>query len=203
MKETRTNQPTMKRKSDLDGADFYPTPAWATHALLEVENFDGVIWEPACGNGAMAKVLMARGHGVQASDLYPRGYCKALTGLDFLDPQSTYPALKPTRPNVVTNPPFHSAEAFVAAGLKAAEHKLALLLRLAFLESASRQKTIFNVSPPSRVWVFSERITFYPEGAERAGNGTMAYAWFVWEKPLTGTTELKWLPLGMKARFGE
>src|SRR5271165_95785 len=31
--------------------DFYPTPAYATEALLDSEEFSGIIWEPACGNG--------------------------------------------------------------------------------------------------------------------------------------------------------
>ena len=52
-------KPTAKRRADLDGPDFFPTPAWATHALIESERFDGEIWECACGDGAMARVLAA------------------------------------------------------------------------------------------------------------------------------------------------
>ena len=103
--------------------------------------------------------------------------------------------------NVVTNPPYNAAEGFVRAGLRAADHKFALLLRLAFLEGANRQRTIFTEAPPSRVWVFSERITFYPAGAVQKGTGTTAYAWFVWDKQATSPTELKWLQPGYKARF--
>jgi hypothetical protein len=52
-------KPTIKRFADLDGPDFFPTPAWATHALIDNEKFTGDIWECACGNGAMSAV--ARG----------------------------------------------------------------------------------------------------------------------------------------------
>lgn len=79
---------------------------------------------------------------------------------------------------------------------------MALLLRLAFLEGANRCRTIYRPHPPSRVWVFSERITFYPKGAQHAGSGTTAYAWFVWDKSHTGPTELAWLPPGYKAKYG-
>jgi hypothetical protein len=72
---------------------------------------------------------------------------------------------------------------------------------LAFLEGANRQRTIFTDQPPSRVWVFSERITFYPCGAVQKGTGTTAYAWFVWDKQAESPTELKWLQPGYKARF--
>ena len=51
------------------------------------------------------------------------------------------------------------------------------------------------------MWAFSERITFYPSGAEVKGSGTTAYAWFVWEKDGPSGTELKWLQPGYKARM--
>lgn len=184
-------KPTVKRKADLDGPDFFPTPAWATRALIDNERFDGEIWECACGDGAMAEVLRGAGHDVFASDLYPRGHGE--TGIDFLNTDRA-------TDNIVTNPPYNCAEAFVAQGLRLARRKFALLLRLAFLEGANRANTIFLERPPARVWVFSERITFYMKGAEQAGSGTTAYAWFVWDKAATGATELRWLPPGYKAK---
>jgi hypothetical protein len=187
-------KPTMKRLADLDGPDFFPTPAWATHALIENEPFVGDIWECACGNGAMAEVLMQTGNKVYSSDLVDRGYGEG--GHDFL-------ASNRTAANIITNPPYNSAEGFVQAGVKKSEHKFALLLRLAFLEGANRQRTIFNLCPPARVWIFSERITFYPLNAERKGSGTTAYAWFVWDKEAASGTELHWLPTGYKRRFGQ
>ena len=67
-------KPTIKRLADLEGPDFYPTPAWATHALIESEGFEGEIWEPACGDGAMSSVLAETGNPVVSSDLYDRGF---------------------------------------------------------------------------------------------------------------------------------
>lgn len=186
-------KPTLKRFADIDGPDFYPTPAWATYALIDNEEFSGDIWECACGNGAMSKVLENAVPTVNSSDLHDRGYGDA--GVDFLcsDRRAT---------NIVTNPPYNSAEGFVSSGVKVAEKKFALLLRLAFLEGAKRQRTIFSQFPPSRVWVFSERITFYPINAERKGSGTTAYAWFVWDRDAFGSTELRWFQPGYKAKYG-
>ncbi len=179
--------------ADLDGPDFYPTPGWATHALVDNESFEGSIWEPACGDGTMVRVLRETGNPVDASDLFDRGYGKI--GVDFLKSSRSVE-------NIVTNPPYNSAEGFVDAGLRQATRKVCLLLRLAFLEGANRQRTIFRKNPPARVWAFSERITFYPAGAVRKGSGTTAYAWFVWDKQASRqATELKWLPLGYKARY--
>lgn len=184
-------KPTIKRFADLDGPDFFPTPAWATHALIENEKFSGDIWESACGNGAMSDVLALTGQPVVSSDLFNRGYGEV--GIDFLRTNRR-------ASNIITNPPYNAAEGFVRSGLRAADRKFALLLRLAFLEGANRQRTIFTETAPSRVWVFSERITFYPAGAVQKGSGTTAYAWFVWDKDATGT-ELRWFAPGYKARY--
>jgi hypothetical protein len=185
-------KPTMKRFADLGGPDFFPTPKWATHALIDNEPFSGDIWESACGNGAMSDVLETTGQRIISSDLYQRGYGEP--GIDFLD-------TKRRADNIVTNPPYNAAEGFVRSGVKLANRKFALLLRLAFLEGANRANTIFAETPPSRVWVFSERITFYPAGAVQQGSGTTAYAWFVWDKDAPNATELKWFKPGYKARF--
>lgn len=185
-------KPTLKRSADLDGPDFFPTPAWATHALIDNESFDGEIWECACGNGAMSNVLELTGNRVRSSDLYDRGFGDA--GVDFT--QASSKAV-----NIITNPPYNSAEYFVRSGVALAQKKFALLLRLAFLEGANRANTIFNDCPPSRVWVFSERITFYMHGATKKGSGTTAYAWFVWDKDAALGTELKWFKPGYKKAY--
>ena len=180
---------THRRLAHKDDRDFYPTPAWATEALLDMETFSGRILEPACGDGAISCIL-GKQYTVWSSDLWDHGY--GLSGEDFL--------LRTKKAdNIVTNPPYHLAEAFVHQGLKLTRNKLCLLLRLAFLEGGGRAKRIYKVGlAPSRVWVFSERITFYRKGAERKGGGTNAYAWFVWDKAYKGPTLLKWIPLGFK-----
>jgi hypothetical protein len=187
-------KPTIKRNADLGGPDFFPTPKWATFALIDNEKFDGEIWESACGDGAMSRVLEHTGCPVVSTDLYDRGFGEA--GHDFLT------ATRCTE-NIVTNPPYNCAEGFVANGVQLASRKFALLLRLAFLEGGNRANTIFSRIPPARVWVFSERITFYMKGATQGGSGTTAYAWFVWDKDASGQTELKWFKPGYKARYSQ
>ena len=99
-------KPAIKRFADLDGPDFFPTPRWATFALIDNEKFSGEIWECACGDGTMSKVLEETGCAVLSSDLYDRGHGEV--GLDFLT--STRYA-----DNIVTNPPYNCAEGFVPA----------------------------------------------------------------------------------------
>src|SRR4051812_45923926 len=101
-------KPTMKRLADLGGADFFPTPAWATHALIDNEKLTGDIWECACGDGAMSNVLEHASPGVRSSDLYDRGFGEP--GIDFMGATSR-------AANIITNPPYNCAEGFVANGM--------------------------------------------------------------------------------------
>jgi hypothetical protein len=54
-------KPTIKRFAELNGPDFFPTPRWATFALIDNERFDGDIWESACGDGTMSRVFFSSG----------------------------------------------------------------------------------------------------------------------------------------------
>ena len=80
--------------------DFYPTPAWVTQALLKHVKLRGPVWEPCCGDGAMARVLERARYKVVATDLVDRGFGRG--GVDFF--QCT--ALPAGCRAVVTNPPY-------------------------------------------------------------------------------------------------
>lgn len=177
--------------------DFYPTHPGATRALLGVESFAGGIWEPACGDGAMSRVLEAAGHDVVSTDLIDRGYGEG--GRDFLMEWSAQ------APNIVTNPPFRWAAEFVQRALLLTvpptrgpggveTRKVALFLRLAFLEGLERQKLLAG-TPLARVWVFSRRVPMARGEmvAEGGGHGVIAFAWFVWEHGHQGPPALGWL----------
>jgi len=166
--------------------NFYSTPEIFTEWLLENEEFDGLILEPACGDGRMAKVLKAEGYHVRCSDIIDRGY-KPMMIRDFFDWKLA--------DNIVTNPPYNLAEEFVRHALAIGLGKVAMVLRLNFLESAGRYK-LFRQHPPARIYVVSQRTSMMP--AIKRANGKMkaanavSYAWFVWERGVTDT-HLRWL----------
>lgn len=173
-------------KENREVNDFYPTPPRATKALLSVETFDGSIWEPACGDGAMSRVLEEAGHSVLSTDLVDRGYGQP--GIDFLLDYRTRAA------NIVTNPPFKFAEEFVRHALTRADRKVAMLCRLAWLEGKARQR-LFRSTPLARVHVFSARVPMLRGGDEmlKGGGGMIAFAWFVWDHAHSGPPTLGWL----------
>lgn len=72
-------------------------------------------------------------------------------------------------------------------------HKVAMFLRLLFLEGKSR-KVFFEKNPPKVIYVASGRLNCAKNGDfERYPSSAVAYAWFVFEKGYTGDTVIKWI----------
>jgi hypothetical protein len=182
--------PFVQRKDDL-----YQTPPEAVLALLRVESLSRAVWEPACGPGAIVRILRAAGHDVLATDLVDYASPdQDHAGWDFLLEQCLPAGVEA----IVTNPPFKNAEAFVAHALKLCP-KVIMLLRLAFLESERRRGIIDN-GTLARVHVFRKRLPMmHRKGWQgRKANSGMAFAWFVWDRAHCGPTELhrvSWEPL--------
>jgi hypothetical protein len=77
--------------------DFYSTPPVLTLPMLRLERFEGAIWEPACGDGAMSRELSKVCDKVISTDLIYRSYGEG--DVDFLKQDRLL------APNIVTNPP--------------------------------------------------------------------------------------------------
>lgn len=163
--------------------DFYPTPPSGTIALLEQEKFAGKIWEPACGDGAMARVLEMYGYEVVGSDIEPRGYGHVE---DFLH------STELLAPNIITNPPFKWAQEFAEQGVRLGAEKMCLLLKINFLEGIDRSVFLAK-SRLTKVLVFRRRLTIMRPGQEKRGGGMMTYAWFIWIKGYAGKPEIGWV----------
>ena len=166
--------------------DFYPTPPEGTWALLSAIRFKGTIWEPACGDGSISRVLEAAGHKVTSTDLVDRGY--GTSPVDFLLDYQT------KADNIITNPPFKLAEEFARHALDRATDKVALLARLAWLEGYGRRK-FFESSPLWRVYIFSRRLRIQRGRAAVATDrsGMITFAWFVWKHGYYGIPKIGWL----------
>jgi len=168
--------------------DFYPTPEWATEALMKREKFEGLVWECACGDGSMAKVIEKYNH-VLPTDIVDRGY--GLFGdVDFLNNERIQP-----QESIITNPPYKFAKDFILTAKKKSRGKIAMLLKLSFLEGRNRFDMFQDKEfPLKKVYVFCGRITMFPNGIKTSNaSGTIAYAWFVWDKNYEGSPQIEWI----------
>ena len=65
--------------------DYYATDPRAIELLLDEEKFSNRIWECACGEGHISKVLEQKGYDVLSTDLIDRGYGTGGGGLSILE----------------------------------------------------------------------------------------------------------------------
>jgi len=170
--------------------DFYATPPIAITKLLEKEKFHNNIWECACGEGHISRILKFYGYKVRSTDLFYRGYGKG--GIDFMN-VSKEDLWYYKKSDIITNPPYKYALKFVEKALSLVDdgYKVAMLLRIQFLESKSRKK-LFEENPPKVVYVFSERIGCWQDGKPTHGSA-ICFCWFVWEKGYKGDPIIKWI----------
>jgi len=179
------------RHVSKEGADYYPTPPWATRALMEdvLPDVRGPIWEPACGGGHMAETLREYGP-VYATDLHDYGYGE----------QEDFLASKRNSDWIITNPPFTLALEFALHARERANLGFALLARLQLLEGKARYEKLFSRHAIS-CYPFVERIGFQPGKWDPSNDrGVTAFAWFVWRVDAK-TSKLGWIPPGCRDRY--
>lgn len=177
--------------------DFYPTPPEPTRALLRAEagRLRGfpMIWEPAAGDGAMAREIEAAGHSTIMSDLIDRGAGAQIR--DFFDFDA------PLASAIITNPPYHLVNyrdgrgrwIYHAMDTLGVEY-MALLLSWSW-PGAGGLGGLWAAWPPARVYLMRWKIDFTGAGAP-----PMLNAWFVWDRAWRGETVLRMLDRGDDAR---
>ena len=148
--------------------DLYPTPPDVTEALLRLNLFpkSSLVWEPCCGNGAMASVIRANGYNVVATDLYDYG-----TNQYGLDARVS-PSLGES---IITNPPFDIAEDLI-------EHlwhdlptkRMALVLKSTYWHAKNRYK-LWQRCTPRAIYPLTWRPDFLG-----LGRPTMEVMWCYW-----------------------
>jgi hypothetical protein len=159
--------------------DFYPTPAWVTAALLRRIRLPNGIWEPCCGDGAMARVLEAHGHRVVGTDLVDRGHGEA--GRDFL----AEPRLPDGVTAIVTNPPYgRRLFEFVDHALELTRPvggMVAMLVNLQWPAGAENSRRL--CIPAFDAWVIlRNRIAWFPgDDGRPATQPQENHGWLVWD----------------------
>lgn len=169
-------------------ADLYPTPVDGTESIIPVlevmrEHMDLAsndqcrVWEPACGDGRMARVLDWHGFNVFGSDFRETpGY--GFGGIDFLKDQPRTTGLIPhdSFDIIVSNPPFSLAEQFIRRALSITPN-VAMLLKATYWNAASRLP-FFVEHRPAFVLPLTWRLAFLE--SERGKSPLMDCIWVVW-----------------------
>ena len=155
-------------------ADLYPTRNPLAEPLPLLEDLGPRVWEPACGHGDLARVLLAAGLQVVATDKYAWGYGRE--GADFL---KTRRLLAPV---ICTNPPFSLWREFAEHALSL-RPRLVVLLGRTLLQEGAGIGRVFDRNLV-RVWQSRRRVNLAPshkavDMVDKGHNTKLAFAWYV------------------------
>jgi hypothetical protein len=170
---------------DRDDDDFYVEPAWCSARLFAVEPFAGLIWDPAAGSGTIPRAARAAGLSNFAGDIANRGSGPRQDFLIAIAPAEAF--------NVVTNPPFRLARAFVERALELGAKKTAMIFPTARLNAARWLEPL----PLAKIFLLTPRPSMPPgeviARGEKPGGGKMDFCWLVFDRNHSGPIELRWL----------
>lgn len=186
------------RQEPGDSLDYFPTPPWATRALMEAVlpahgiAMRGGVREPACGEGHIAEVLREYCRDVYASDIFDYGYGDEL--VDYLKTDLNFSA-----DWVVTNPPFGDAALdFVDLALTQARVGVAMFFRSQWaVEGIERYHRLFSRRPPTVCAFFVERVNLCKGRWDPTGSTATAYCWLVWHRGARPYPTF-WIPPGRR-----
>lgn len=184
-----SNHTNKEREKD----DYYATDPNALRILLDKLENDGItlhkdIWECACGEGHLSKVLKSKNYNVYSTDLVNRGYEDEK--MDFLKVNATE-----IDADILTNPPYKFAKEFVRKALEIQKdgYYTIMFLKIQFLEGQARQE-LFKKYPPKFIYVNSKRQLCAMNGEfEKYKATAICYCWFVWQKGYTGESIVRWI----------
>ena len=172
--------------------DYYATDPHSLEIYLEALERDNItlnrdLWECACGEGHLSKLLESKGYRVKSTDLIDRGYGES--GIDFINTQTKWGGV------ILTNPPYKYAKEFVEHSLELINEGeyVIMFLKIQFLEGQERRK-LFNKKQLKYVYVNSKRQTCYINGdMSKKLSSASCYCWFMWEKGFKGDPVIRWI----------
>lgn len=191
--QNRSTAVMQRRVEAHDSLDDFPTPPFATRAVLEWMDANGlisprhVVREPCANRGYMVRPLEEYFTTVLPADIHDYGFGYPvddyLFGPDQFDVDWTF-----------MNPPFRLAQQFIERGLRTSSEGIAVIVRSAFLEGGERYRDLYAVNPPCFVLQHAERVAMIKGRYDPKATTATAYAWLIWRKYSDGDTRLRWLP---------
>jgi len=188
-----------RRHESQASLDDFPTPPWATRALMEhvikpSEFGYGIhrasVWEPACGRGFMSRPLGEYFLSVLSTDISDYGWRGQCGINDFLAGD-----IEPVDALwVITNPPFKRAHDFINRSVGSGRNT-AVLVRTGFLEGVRRYNQLFKERPPNIIAQYSERVPMVRGRVDKNASTATAYCWLIWGQVCSGShSKFVWIP---------
>lgn len=168
---------------DRKELDFYPTPEWITEAVIhELRQYhvdhNTFMWEPACGQGHISRILHKYFGNVMSTDIADYNYDgQSFSIRNFLE----YNTVLRENSCIITNPPYGKlAEKFIrhALNILPADGVCAFLMRNEY-DCAKTRVDLFQHSAFCKKLVLTTRPKWI---AESDGSPRHNYAWYIWDR---------------------
>lgn len=185
--------------------EFYSTDPLFINHLIEREpwlkNPDLKILEPSAGNGILVdRFYELTGNKMDAYDLISRRG-------DIIEQDYFTKDFSNQYDVILTNPPYLKDTAKTTTGLadyivKALKEirdggAVIMFLKTLHLESKVRYEKIFKDYPPTKLYIYSNRISCYKNSDTSKPQGAISYSIFIWKKikgmEFEGPTTLDWI----------
>lgn len=177
------------RRLSKDSLEYFPTPPWATRALLNellIPQFFELrtkrVREPCAGGGHMVAPLRERFAHVDVADIHDWGIGPEIR--DFCDetPARLLADGHELPHWTIVNPPFEQSVRFFERAWDISIEGVAVFCRLGWLSGQERFRRVFGPRPPSFVCPFSERVALIEGAWDPEASTATDYAWYVWDK---------------------
>lgn len=171
-----------------DRHEHYVEPHWCDDRLFAIETFETSVWDPACGFGRIPEAANRAGLIGLGTDVVNRGWHGQRTQFDFLQ------SVAPLSENIVCNPPFNIAGAFIRHAVEMeGVKKVAMIFPTARLNAAKWIEEL----PLARVWLMTPRPSMPPghmiAGGEKPSGGKVDFCWIIFTKGRVGPADIRWL----------
>jgi hypothetical protein len=175
--------------------DLYETPDWVVEAVIpwlpwrsmkERKNQDHIykIWDPACGNGAITRVLADAGFNVHASDI--------IDGEDFFADNRTHDA-----DGILTNPPYTDVAVFIQHAIdvmRSCNGWVVMLLAADFDSAKSRRHLFVDCPIFAKTVVLTKRITWFERSDGKKAAPSENHRWYIWDWKHSGPPTIGYAP---------
>lgn len=157
-----------------DEHQFYPTVEECTWAFVAAESgqIPDKVWEPACGDGAISRLLEKVGYDVVSTDLVDRGYGRG--GVDFF----TQYKMPDGCGGIVTNFAFNLNDEFIEHAAAMAPDYMAMFLPANYWVGSENRRRMFERWRPARQYLLGWRPDYFKLGSP---DQRCLFQWCVWD----------------------
>jgi hypothetical protein len=164
--------------------DAYQTPDWVLQCVFDHVPWARRVWEPACGEGNLVRVLADNGFNVYATDIKD--------GEDFFSFRDNRDC-----EGIVTNPPYEDSAVFIQHAIDLMQPVngfVMMLLPIDYACAKTRRQLFADSNVFAKKIELTKRIVWFEREDEKKAAPSENHAWFLWNWRRAERPGIFWAP---------